>query len=418
MSDGKRRVVITGLGIVSCLGNDYSTVLDALEAGRSGVRAMPEWDAHGLKSLVAGPVSDLEAKREAVPLPKKLLPAMSDSALFCSIAAKDAVADAGLSAADLARITTGCIVGSGVGSVDAVNRAAQLYFDNRVRRIDPYTVLRCMSSSASAAVTNLLGIRGRSYSLSSACATSAHNIGHAYEMIRDGVLDCAVAGGGEDISELITAAFQGLRLALSTRYNETPTRASRPFDADRDGFVIGGGGGIVVLEELERARARGARIRAEIIGFGATSDAHDAVLPEPEGRQAAACMQMALEEAGCQPGEIDYLNTHGTSTPQGDVAEVRALRLAFGEEVPLFSSTKSMTGHAIGAAGVLELIFCIGMLERGFVAPSINVENPDPAVEGLPLVTETLRKQLRTVISNNFGFGGTNAALVIRQPDA
>ncbi|MGB6336267.1 MAG: beta-ketoacyl-ACP synthase II [Thermoanaerobaculia bacterium] len=418
MADGKRRVVVTGLGIVSCLGSDYPAVLDNLEAGRSGVRAMPEWERYGLTSLVAGPVSDLEAKKESVALPKKLVPGMSDAALFCSIAAKDAVADAGLSEADLAETPTGCIVGSGVGSVDSVSKASQLYFDNRVRRIDPYAVLRCMSSSASTAVANLLKIRGRSYSLSSACATSTHNIGHAYELIRSGALDSAVAGGGEDVSELVTASFQALRLALSTHYNETPTRASRPYDADRDGFVIGGGGGIVVLEELERARARGARIRAEIIGFGATSDGYDPVLPEPEGKQAGACMQMAIDEAGCQPSDIEYINTHGTSTIHGDVAEVRAMQLVFGEEMPLFSSTKSMTGHAIGAAGVLEFIFCIGMLERGFVAPSINVENPDPVVEGLPLVTKTVHRKLTTVLSNNFGFGGTNAALVIRQPDA
>jgi 3-oxoacyl-[acyl-carrier-protein] synthase-1 len=418
VADGKRRVVVTGLGLVSCLGNDYPTALEALEAGRSGIRAMPEWGRYGLKSLVAGTIPDLDAKKESAALPKKLVPAMSDAALFCSIAAQDAVADAGLSEAELNKVTTGCIVGSGVGSVDSVSNAAQLYFDNRVRRIDPYAVLRCMSSSASTAVANLLKIRGRSYSLSSACATATHNIGHAYELIRDGALDSAVAGGGEDVSDLVTAAFQALRLALSTRYNETPTRASRPYDADRDGFVIGGGGGIVVLEELESARARGARIRAEIIGFGATSDGYDAVLPEPEGKQAGACMQMALDEADCQPSDIEYVNTHGTSTIHGDVAEVRAMQLVFGKEMPLFSSTKSMTGHSIGAAGALELIFCIGMLERGFVAPSINVENPDPVVEGLPLVTETLRRPLTTVLSNNFGFGGTNAALVIRQPDA
>ena len=418
MADGKRRVVVTGLGIVSCLGSDYPTVLDALEAGRSGVRAMPEWERYGLKSLVAAPATDLEAKKESVALPKKLVPGMSDAALFCSIAAKDAVADAGLNESDLAGSATACIVGSGVGSVDSVSKAAQLYFDHRIRRIDPYAVLRCMSSSASAAVANLLKLRGRSYSLSSACATATHNIGHAYELIRDGALDSAVAGGGEDVSELVTASFQALRLALSTRYNETPTKASRPYDAGRDGFVVGGGGGIVILEELERARARGARIRAEIIGFGATSDGYDAVLPEPEGKQAGACMRMAIDEAGCQPSEIEYVNTHGTSTIHGDVAEVRAMQLVFGDEMPLFSSTKSMTGHSIGAAGALELIFCIGMLERGFVAPSINVENPDPMVEGLPLVTKTLRRQLTTVLSNNFGFGGTNAALVIRQPDA
>jgi 3-oxoacyl-[acyl-carrier-protein] synthase-1 len=274
-----------------------------------------------------------------------------------------------------------------------------------------------MASSSSAAVANLLKIKGRSYSLSSACATSAHNIGHAYELIRAGVLNRAIAGGGEDTAELIAAAFQGLRLALSTHYNDTPTEASRPFDANRDGFVISGGGGIVVLEDLDEAVARGARIRAEVLGYAANSDGFDLVLPEPEGAQAGACMRAAISDAGIEPTAIDYVNTHGTSTIHGDIAEVKAIRTTFGDRVPPFSSTKSMTGHGIGAAGALELIFCIGMMEQGFIAPSINIDTPDPAVEGLPVVTETRHQALTTVLSNNFGFGGTNASLVIRRFD-
>jgi 3-oxoacyl-[acyl-carrier-protein] synthase-1 len=413
-----RRVVITGAGLVSCLGHDEATVLSALRYGQSGVRAVPpEWRERGLKSLVAGLIENLDGKKQAASLSKKLTPGMSDAALYCAVAARDAVKQAGLGEVELENPLTGCIVGSGVGSVDAVRKAADLYFSGRIRRVDPYTVLRCMASSTSASVANLLKIRGRSYSLSSACATSAHNIGHAYELIRAGALDRAVAGGGEDVSELITAAFQGLRLALSTRYNETPAQASRPYDAGRDGFVISGGAGVVVLEELDHARQRDARIRGEIVGYAANSDGHDLVLPEPEGRQAGACMQEALDDAGLEAGQIDYVNTHGTSTIHGDVAEVKGLRQVFADQVPPFSSTKSMTGHGIGAAGGLELIFCLGMIDQGFIAPSINIENLDPAVEGLPVVTEAHEQDLTTVMTNNFGFGGTNATLILRKFD-
>jgi len=413
-----RRVVVTGVGLVSCLGHDYETVLGALRRGESGVRSAPEeWLGRGLKSLVVGTIENLEEKQSQAGISKKLIPGMSDAARFSCIAAHDAVVNAGWGEDELQTNETICIVGTGVGSVDAVQKAADLYYDNRIRRVDPYTVLRCMSSSASAAVSNFLRIRGRSYSLSSACATSAHNIGHAVELIRAGIADRAVAGGAEDVSELITAAFQGLRLALSTRYNDTPSKASRPYDANRDGFVIGGGAAIVALEDYETAHERGAEIYGEILGYAATSDGFDLVLPEPEGQQAGACMQAAIQDAGIEAGEIDYINTHGTSTIHGDVAEVKAMRQVFGEDVPPFSSTKSMTGHGIGAAGGLELIFCLGMMDKGFMAPSINIETPDPAVEGLSVVTQTQDRQLGTVMSNNFGFGGTNATLVIRRVD-
>jgi len=413
-----RRVVVTGVGLVSCLGHDYETVLRALRRGQSGVRNVSaEWLGRGLKSLVAGTIENLADKQAQAGISKKLIPGMSDAARFCCIAAKDAVVDAGWGEDELQTNDTICIVGTGVGSVAAVQKAAHLYYSDRIRRVDPYTVLRCMSSSSSAAVSNLLKIRGRSYSLSSACATSAHNIGHAVELIRGGIADRAVAGGGEDVTELITAAFQGLRLALSTRYNDTPTKASRPYDAHRDGFVISGGGAIVTLEDYEAARRRGARIYGEILGYAANSDGFDLVLPEPEGRQAGACMQAALEDAQIEAAQIEYVNTHGTSTIHGDVAEVKGMLRVFGDHVPPFSSTKSMTGHGIGAAGGLELIFCLGMMDQGFVAPSINIDTPDPAIEGLAVVTETQDRQLETVMSNNFGFGGTNATLVIRKVD-
>lgn len=414
----RRRVAVTGLGIVSCLGHEIASVVEALKAGRSGVRAAPDWGRHGLKSRVAGLIEDLDDKKQASGISKKLLPGMSDAALFSSLAALDAAADAGLGEGDLQSSGTACFVGSGVGSVETVHQAANLYFEGKIRRVDPYAVLRSMSSSCSAAVSNLLKIRGRSYSLSSACATSAHNIGHAFELIRGGAIDLAIAGGGEDVNELIAASFTALRIALSTKYNQTPTRASRPYDTERDGFVLSGGGGIVVLEDLERARARGAGIRAEILGFGANSDGYDLVLPEPQGVQAAACMRAAIDDAGIAPETVEYVNTHGTSTVQGDIAEIEAMRRVFPEGVPAFSSTKSMTGHAMGAAGAHELIFCVGMLQDGFLAPSINVESPDPGVEGLPLVTERRDQTLTTVMSNNFGFGGTNAAIVLGRYDA
>lgn len=411
----RSRVAVTGVGIVSCLGHDYGQVIDALRAGRSGVRAMPEWKTRGLASQVAGMIDDLDDKVSAAALPKALALGMSEAALYSALAARDAVADAGFGPGDLSATDTGCFVGSGVGSCQTIHHAAELYHAGRLRRADPCTVLRAMSSSPSAAVANLLGIRGRSYSLSSACATSAHNVGHAYELIRDGALTRAVAGGGEAVDDLVAAAFSTLRLALSTHYNDTPERASRPYDLGRDGFVVSGGAAVVVLEELGAARRRGARVRAEIAGFGATSDGYDLVRPEPSGEQAAACMAAALADAGIDPSGVGYVNTHGTSTPQGDVAELRALRRVFGARVPPFSSTKSMTGHTLGAAGAMELVFCAGMLEHGFLAPSINVEEPDPAVADLPLVITACDAALDTALSNSFGFGGTNATLVLRR---
>lgn len=413
-----RRVAITGVGLISPLGNDYAEVAAALQRGLSGVRAMPEWDRHGLKSLVAGALSGIDAKTKQAGFSKKILPAMSDGALYCALAARDAVADAGLADHELRSPRTACILGSAVGSVDAIRTAGEFYFSGRIRRMDPYTLLRGMSSSTSASIANLFGIRGPSYSISSACATSAHNIGHAADLVRSGLADRALAGGGEDVSELITASFHALRLALSTKYNDRPAEASRPFDAGRDGFVISGGAGVVCLEDFDLALARGARIHGELAGYAATSDGYDLVLPEPQGEQAAACMELALSSAQVATDTVDYVNCHATSTAQGDVAEARALRRVFGAHCPPFSSTKSMTGHGLGAAGALELIYCLGMIENSFLAPSINVEEPDPELDGLPLVTKARDAALETVVSNNFGFGGTNASLVLKRFDA
>jgi 3-oxoacyl-[acyl-carrier-protein] synthase-1 len=412
-----RRVAITGAGIVSCLGNSYDEVVPRLRRGESGVQAVPEWADLGIKSCVAGTVEHLEEAVERARIPKKLRPAMSDAALFCAVASREAVASSGLDGETLAGPRTACIVGSGTGSSETVVRATTLVREGRIRRVDPFSVLRCMASSASAAVAALYEVEGPSYSISSACATSAHCIGHAAQLIRWGAADIALAGGGEDLYEMVTASFQGLRVALSTGFNEEPARASRPYDADRDGFVIAGGGGVVVLEDLEHARQRGAPVWAELAGYAAGSDGYDLVLPEPTGEQAAACMRAAIEDAGLTPEDVDYVNTHGTSTVAGDVAELEALRRVFGEGVPPFSSTKSMTGHPIGAAGAHELFYCLAMMREGFLAPSINIDSPMPELGDLPVVTTALETRADVMLSNSFGFGGTNAALLIRRID-
>jgi 3-oxoacyl-[acyl-carrier-protein] synthase-1 len=409
-----RRVVITGVGLVSCLGHDYAVAIDALRNGVSGIRAVPEWESLGLKSRVAGTIVDLDAKLERTPLPKKLLPAMSQASKYCCIAALDAVADSGLPEADVQSDRTACIVGTGIGSVETVYTGGHQVYSGQIAKLNPLAVLKSMASSSSAAVANLLKTHGRSYSISSACATSSHSVGTAYELIRFGIIDRAIAGGGEEVHPLIASAFQALRFALTTKYNDRPQQASRPYDVGRDGFVVGGGAGIVILEALDQALARGARVRAEIIGFGTTSDGFDMVMPEPSGTRAARCMLNAIEGAGISPREVGAVNTHGTATLKGDRAEVVAMREVFDDNLPPFSSTKSMTGHPLGAAGALEVIFCVGMLEHKFIAPSINIDALDPDFVGLPVVTTPRFTDLDTILSNSFGFGGTNASLFLK----
>src|SRR5689334_17223454 len=363
------RVAITGVGLVSCLGHEYTQVVKALQRGASGLRAMPEWESLGLRSRVAGSIVDLKAKLEGSPIPKKLLLAMSESSKYCCIAAIDAVRDAGLPEAELTSDRTACIVGTGIGSVESIYTGGRQVHSGDIAKLSPSVVLKSMASSSSAAVANLLKIHGRSYSISSACSTSSHSIGTAYELIRCGLVDRAVAGGGEEVHPLIAAGFQALRFALASKYNDRPEQASRPYDIARDGFVVGGGAGIVVLESLDQAIARGARVRAEIIGFGTSSDGFDMVMPEPAGTYAAKCMRNAILGSGIDPNEVDAVNTHGTATLKGDLAEIIAMKEVFGGKLPPFSSTKSMTGHPLGAAGALETIFCVGMLEHRFVAP-------------------------------------------------
>jgi 3-oxoacyl-[acyl-carrier-protein] synthase-1 len=404
-----RRVAVTGLGIVSPLGNDAATVASALRDGRSGLRAMPEYAELGLRSHVAGaPEIDLEAA-----IDRKLKRFMGDAAAYAYVSMRDAIADAGLTDAQVRDPRTGVIAGSGGGSPQWQIETGDLLRTKGVRRVGPYMVPRTMCSTVSASLATAFGIRGVSYSISAACATSAHCIGAAADMIRHGVQDVVVAGGGEELHWGMTAQFDAMG-ALSTDFNAIPQRASRPYDVDRDGFVIAGGGGMLVLEAYEHAMARGARIHAELTGYGVTSDGADMVAPSGEG--AVRCMHMALrglEGQGEGVGMVDYLNTHGTSTPAGDVVELEAVREVFGAGgIPPLSSTKALTGHSLGAASVHEAIYCLLMLHGGFMAASANIETLDPRAEGYPIVREVREAPLRTVMSNSFGFGGTNATLV------
>ena len=400
---GQRRVVVTGMGIVSCLGNDLDTVAAALREGRSGIRRVPEYAELGLRSQVAGvPEIDLDAA-----IDRKQKRFMGDAAAYATVAMRDAMADAGLDAAAISDPRVGVIAGSGGGSPQWQIETGDLLRNKGVRKVGPYMVPRTMCSTVSAALATAFAIKGVSYSLSAACATSAHCIGAAADLIRHGAQDIVFAGGGEELHWGMTSQFDAMG-ALSTNFNDTPQVASRPYDADRDGFVIAGGGGMLVLEDYEHALARGARIHAELLGYGVTSDGADMVAPSGEG--AVRCMRMAL--AGID-APIDYLNTHGTSTPLGDVTELQAIRAAFGEgNEPPLSSTKALSGHSLGAASVHEAIYSLLMLQGGFIAGSANIANLDPACAGFPIVRESRDADLRTVMSNSFGFGGTNAALV------
>jgi 3-oxoacyl-[acyl-carrier-protein] synthase I len=406
-----RRVVVTGMGVVSPLGNDLASVASALREGRSGLRAMPEYAERGLRSQVAGACDiDLDAV-----IDRKLKRFMGDAAAYAYVAMRDAIAQAGIDDGLLHSPRTGVIAGSGGGSPQWQIETGDLLREKGVRRVGPYMVPRTMSSTVSATLATAFGIRGVSYSISAACATSAHCIGAAADLVRHGVQDVVVAGGGEELHWGMTCQFDAMG-ALSTHHNDEPQRASRPYDAGRDGFVIAGGGGMLVLEEYEHARARGAEILAELVGYGVTSDGVDMVAPSGEG--AVRCMRMALagiEGQGGSVGRIDYLNTHGTSTPLGDIVELEAVREAFGGDVPPLSSTKALTGHSLGAASVHEAVYCLLMQREGFMAASANIETLDERAEGFPIVRETRDAELTTVMSNSFGFGGTNATLVFRK---
>ena len=401
-----RRAVITGVGIVSCLGNDVASVAAALRDGRSGVRAMPIYREMGMKSQVAGQIeldpTDL--------IDRKHLRFMSTAAVYGYVAMQQAITDAGLNESQVSNPRTGIIMGSGGISGEKFVESVDTLRDKGVRRIGPYRVTQIMSSTVSACLATPFHIKGLNISISSACATSAHCIGAAVEQIQLGKQDILFAGGAEEEHWSMVSMFDAMG-ALSTNFNDPPERASRPYDRDRDGFVMSCGGGCFVVEELEHARARGAKIYAEIVGYGATSDGYDMVAPSGEG--AVRCMRQALDTV---TGPIDYINTLGTSTPVGDVKEIQAIREVFGATTPPISSTKSLSGHSLGAAGVHEAIYSLLMMQHDFIAASANVEHLDPEVEGADIVIQRRDGvRLERVMSNSFGFGGTNACLVLER---
>ena len=402
-----RRIAITGMGIASCLGNDLDTVSASLREGRSGIRFLPDHAERGLRSQVGGAVElDLDAA-----IDRKLKRFMSDAAAYSYVSMRDAIADAGLDEAKVSHPRTGLIAGSGGGSSRWQVETADLLRERGVRKVGPYMVPRTMCSTVSANLATAFKIKGLSYSISAACATSAHCIGAAADLIRHGAQDIVFAGGGEDLDWTMSVMFDAMG-ALSTGFNDRPQQASRPYDADRDGFVIAGGGGMLVLEDWDHAIARGARIHAELVGYGVTSDGADMVAPSGEG--AVRCMRMALE--GVRGRKVDYLNTHGTSTPLGDVTELQAVREVFGEALPPLSSTKALSGHSLGAASVHEAIYCLLMMRDGFIAGSANIDKLDERAEGFPIVRGSRDARLDLVASNSFGFGGTNSTLVFARP--
>jgi 3-oxoacyl-[acyl-carrier-protein] synthase-1 len=401
-----RRVVITGIGIVSSIGNNKKEVANSLREGRSGIEYIPEYRELGFRSQVAG---TLNINPEEL-IDRKLYRFMGDSAAYNYIAMQEAVEDSGLSEDMVSNERTGLIAGSGGASTQNVALAVDTLREKGIRRVGPYMVPRTMSSTNSACLATPFKIRGVNYSISSACSTSAHCIGNASELIQFGKQDIVFAGGGEELHWTLTLMFDAMG-ALSSKYNDVPETASRPYDATRDGFVIAGGGGMVVLEELEHARARGAKIYAELVGYGATSDGYDMVQPSGEG--AVRCMQQAMSTVQ-EP--IDYINAHGTSTPVGDMRELEAVRSVFGANIPKINSTKSLSGHSLGAAGVHEAIYSLLMMQEDFLCASANINELDPAGADFPIIRERIDNAgVNVMMSNSFGFGGTNATLVFRR---
>lgn len=404
-----RRVVVTGMGIISCIGNSVSEVLESLKAGKSGITFSEDYAAKGFRSQVFG----LPKINLAEAIDRRKWRFMGDSAGYVHLSMEQAIADSGLTKDDISNVRTGAVVGSGGPSTRNQVEAANITLKDGPKKVGPFMVPRCMSSTTSATLCTNFEIKGVNYSISSACSTSAHCIGNAAELIAMGKQDVMFAGGGEELDWTLSVLFDGMG-AMSSKYNETPEKASRAYDANRDGFVIAGGGGMLVLEEYEHAKARGAKIYAEIVGYGATSDGADMVAPSGEG--AVRCMRQALETC-TKP--VTYINTHGTSTPVGDAKELGAIREVFeGRELPHISSTKSMTGHSLGATGVQEAIYSLLMMEHNFVCPSINIETLDPLAEGLPIALQRIDNvNHQTILSNSFGFGGTNCTLAFAKVD-
>ena len=403
-----KRVVITGLGIKSSIGNSKEEVTDSLRQARSGIEFCSEYRDLGFRSHLHGPIRlNLDEL-----IDRKLKRFMGDAAGYCYLAMQDAIADAGLEQHHISNPGTGLIVGTGGSSTENMLLATDTLREKGARKVGPTLVPRVMSSTASACLGVAFGIKGVSYSISSACTTSLHCIGNAYELIQMGKQDIIFAGGGDEVHWTLTILFDAMG-ALSSKYNDTPEQASRPFDADRDGFVISGGGGIVVVEELEHALERDAHIYAEIVGYGATCDGFDMVKPSGEG--AMRSMRMALQNV---EKPVDYINAHATSTPAGDDSEIMAIKEVFGDQVPRINSTKSLTGHGLGAAGVTEAIYSLLMMEEGFICKSANIASLDASAQGLPIVQERIDNvDIQTSMSNSFGFGGTNGTLVLQKPD-
>jgi 3-oxoacyl-[acyl-carrier-protein] synthase-1 len=404
----RKRIVITGLGIVSCLGNDADTVSKSLFEGRSGITVNQEQIDIGMRSHVSGsPIIDIETH-----IDRKKLRFMGNAAAYAYIAMQRAIDDAGLQESEVSHERTGIIAGSGGASSLSQTEASDIMRERGLRRVGPYRVTQTMGSTVSACLATPFKIKGVNYSISSACSTSAHCIGNAMEQIQLGKQDVVFAGGGEELHWTLSCLFDAMG-ALSTKYNDTPEHASRAYDANRDGFVIAGGGGMLVVEELEHAKARGAKIYAELVGYGATSDGYDMVSPSGEG--AVRCMRQALSTV---EGSVDYINAHGTSTPAGDIQELKAVREVFqgGDKTPVIGSTKSLSGHSLGAAGVQEAIYSLLMQQQGFIAASANIEELDPQADGLPIaLARHDAVDLQRVMSNSFGFGGTNASLVFQK---
>ena len=403
-----KRVVVTGMGIVCSLGSNKSEVLESLKEAKSGIEFSEIYADMGLRSHVHGSISEIDTSDV---IDRKMLRFMADAAIYNAVALDEAIKQSGLSPEIVSNERTGLIMGSGGASNQNVVEAADILREKGIKRVGPYRVPRAMGSTTSACLSTLFKIKGINYSISSACSTSAHCIGNAMEQIQLGKQDVVFAGGGEELDWSLTMLFDAMG-ALSSKYNDTPKKASRAYDANRDGFVISGGGGALVLESLEHAEARGAHIIAELVGYGATSDGYDMVAPSGEG--AKRCMELAISTVN---GSIDYINAHGTSTPVGDMKELQAIKQVFNSKIPLIGSTKSLSGHALGAAGVNESIYSLLMLENDFVAESVNIETLDKEAEGMPIVRKTTQLKLNRILSNSFGFGGTNACLVFERFD-
>lgn len=398
-----RRVVVTGIGIVSCLGNDRDTVLDSLREGRSGIKHNSSYEEIGMRSHISGSV-DIDT---VAMIDRKILRFMGDASAYSYIAMEQAIADSRLTPQQVSNERTGIVVGSGGGSPQDQQEATDIMREKGLRRVGPYRAPRTMGSTVSACLATPFKIKGVNYTISSACATSAHCIGHGMELIQLEKQDIVFAGGGESEHWTMSHMFDAMG-ALSRGFNDRPDQASRAFDIDRDGFVIAGGGAVLVIEALDHALARDAKIYAELTGYGATSDGHDMVAPSGEG--GARAMRMAMQNL---QGQVDYINTHGTSTPAGDISELKAIRDVFGDKVPTINSTKSLSGHSLGAAGAQEAIYSLLMMENNFIAASANIDNLDPAAAGLPIALARQDDvQLNRIMSNSFGFGGTNASLV------